>query len=66
VADQATVYRVTFLALPDDVPPSIRLRRLLKIALRALALKCTEAEEIRPSEGDTGPAGRRIKTKDAC
>lgn len=31
----------TFRALPDDVAPEIRVRRLLKYAGRSLRLKCT-------------------------
>jgi hypothetical protein len=35
---------------PGDVPPAIRLRRLLKIALRSLGLRCTKCEE-QPAPG---------------
>ncbi len=40
--------RLTFRALPDDVPPAIRIRRLLKHALRSLGLKCVRVEGAAP------------------
>jgi hypothetical protein len=41
-------YRLTFRPLPgyDGPPPIIRVRRLLKIALRLLGLRCIEAKEV--------------------
>jgi hypothetical protein len=46
------VLRLTFKALPDEVPPAIRFRRLLKWALRGLRLKCIDM--------DNGPGGKPI------
>jgi hypothetical protein len=39
-------YRVTLYALPDDVPPDIRLRGLLKTAFRAYRFRVTELEPL--------------------
>jgi hypothetical protein len=46
------VYQLLLRAEAQSVPPIIRLRRLLKVAGRALGLKCTAVREI------TGPAVR--------
>jgi hypothetical protein len=42
-------YRLTVRALPDDVPPVIRLRRLLKHSLRALGFRAVSVEEVPPA-----------------
>jgi hypothetical protein len=39
-------YRLTLLALSDEAPPAVRLRMLLKRALRAYRLRCVKVEEI--------------------
>jgi hypothetical protein len=39
-------YRLTLLALKDEAPPAVRLRMLLKRALRAYRLRCLQVEEI--------------------
>jgi hypothetical protein len=39
------VFRVEFEALASDVPAHVRLRRLLKFALRGCGLRCVRAEE---------------------
>jgi hypothetical protein len=36
---------ITFRTLPDEVPPEIRLRRLLKLALRKFNFRCTAIEQ---------------------
>ncbi len=42
-----TRYRMILRALPGDSrPPEIRLRRLLKIALRAFRLRCDRVELV--------------------
>jgi hypothetical protein len=42
-------YRLELVALgDDDAPPIIRLRTLLKYALRCLRLRCTDAVETTP------------------
>ena len=56
-------YILTLRPLASDVPPPIRLRRLLKIALRSCQLRCTD---IRESAGSDKPAdketGREMTT----
>jgi hypothetical protein len=44
-ADNSDI-RLTFRPLADDVPVPVRLRRLLKTALRQLRLKCTKVEDV--------------------
>ena len=41
-----TDYRVTFRPKPSTIPPIIRLRRLLKLALRYLNMTAVSVEEI--------------------
>lgn len=44
--DERPRYLVELEALPDDLAPAaVRLRRLLKVALRAFRLRCVRAEE---------------------
>jgi hypothetical protein len=46
---------VELLALPDDVPPVVRLRKFLKAALRSYRLRCTSARrERRPGNTALG------------
>lgn len=49
-------YRLTFrsTSTPGQAPPYIRLRRLLKIALRTFGLKCEQFEELetKPKPGE--------------
>jgi hypothetical protein len=56
-----TRYRLEFELLPpqeDEAPVIIRLRWLLKWALRDLRLRCKSVEELpRPPEGDPRPEG---------
>jgi hypothetical protein len=40
---------------PSDVPVEIRVRRLLKLALRRFALRCTDVREIEPTAPDSAP-----------
>ena len=40
-------FLLRFRGLPGEPPPAIRLRRLLKFALRSCGLRCVTAEEIR-------------------
>lgn len=47
-SDLAANVTITFRALPSSIPASIRVRRLLKIALRMLDLRCVEARPIAP------------------
>ena len=44
---ESTTYHVTFQALPSSLEPIARLRHLLKFALRALDLKCTDCRHVR-------------------
>jgi hypothetical protein len=41
-------YLIRLRALPDNVPATVRLRRLLKVALRSFKLRCTMAVEVQP------------------
>jgi hypothetical protein len=41
--------RITLRPKPDAVPSNIRLRRLLKLALRAFGLVCVDVREV-PAE----------------
>ena len=46
---ERTIYNLTLRAEPgSEIPPAIRLRRLLKHALRSCGLRCTEVREIKP------------------
>jgi hypothetical protein len=42
-------YRLILRALPDDVPASVRFRRLLKLALRSFGMRCVRFEELPPA-----------------
>jgi hypothetical protein len=46
-------FRVVLQALPDAVPARVRVRRLLKLALRAFRLKCVRVELV---QAEPGPA----------
>lgn len=48
--DAPTLWRVTLRALPSTVPVVHRVRSLLKIALRALGLRCVKVEQV-PAPG---------------
>jgi hypothetical protein len=50
--------KLTFRPLADDVPVAIRLRQLLKHALRALRLRCVCVEDVdSPKAGAAGQSG---------
>ena len=42
-------FTFTMEAVPDDIPPIIRLRRFLKAAQRAYGLKCIDVKETTPT-----------------
>ncbi len=46
-----TAFRLTFAALPGGPPARIRVRRLLKIALRVCRLRAVQVEELSGSAG---------------
>jgi hypothetical protein len=48
MSQRQPTYRVILKAVPSDIPAVARLRRLLKIALRACQLRCVRIEEVRP------------------
>jgi hypothetical protein len=52
------VYRLELEALPGEVPAHVRLRRLLKFALRGCALRCRRAEEVEAQSTRTEEATR--------
>lgn len=67
--EQRSVLRITLQALPDIAPACVRLKRLLKYALRGLRLRCLRVEEItqdgqespingQKHEGGMGKAGK--------
>jgi hypothetical protein len=39
-------YELVLVAQPGEVPPIVRLRHLLKLALRGLRLKCVSVREV--------------------
>lgn len=45
---------IEFVALPDAVPAAIRVRRWLKIGLRALKLKCTSVSDRKKPKRTNG------------
>jgi hypothetical protein len=51
VAEKPRDFLIRLQPLADDVPPTIRLRRLLKFAGRCLRLKCVEATEVNRDDG---------------
>jgi hypothetical protein len=44
-------FRLTLIALPDPVPARVRVRKALKVLLRAFRLKCVAVEPVRPAKG---------------
>lgn len=70
-ATQAASFAVTLRAMPSNVPAEIRLRKLLKLAKRHLALKCIDVAavpgdgcrtgSISPGECLTGEAGKDVR-----
>ena len=46
-------YHLILEAQPDTVDPNIRLRTLLKQALRQHRMKCIEVRELKPEEATT-------------
>jgi hypothetical protein len=54
-------YRLTLRPLPGSCPPIVRLRQLLKVAVRAFRLRCVAVEELsagrRPDARGDGAAG---------
>jgi hypothetical protein len=57
-SDGQPVRRVEIIlaVLPSDVPVGVRLRRLLKVALRAFHLRCESIGPAKPADGPTGGA----------
>jgi len=49
--EPALVYRLTFRSVPNSVPVALRVRRLLKAALRGYGIRCGREEEIVESTG---------------
>lgn len=41
-----TRYRLDLMAEPCDVPEAVRLRRMLKLCLRAFRLRCVSVEQV--------------------
>ena len=55
-------FTLTVEALPDSAPAVIRLRRWLKMGLRAFGLRCTAAVELL-DDAKKPPPGARPKEK---
>jgi hypothetical protein len=53
--EPATIYKLTLRCLPDALDQEVRLRRLLKIALRRFGFRCTAVDE-RPAVATCGKA----------
>jgi hypothetical protein len=49
-------FEVVLEAAPSDVPPAVRLRGLLKLALRAFGLRCTSCRDVTPAPAPPPPA----------
>ncbi len=49
-------FKLTLLALPDDVPAAIRLKIFLKRALRSARLRCTAVSELADDAQPPGPS----------
>ena len=45
-------------ALPDDVPASVRFRRLLKVALRSFRLRCRKVQAAEPDSAKDERMGK--------
>jgi hypothetical protein len=58
-------YRIDLEALPAEsgLPPEIRLRAILKIALRGFRLKCLRVEELLGKEESDGTQAGQTETK---
>lgn len=50
-------YRLTLEAQPDKVAANARLKRLLKIAIRQLGLKCVKIQELNQTNSPKGEGG---------
>jgi hypothetical protein len=55
---EAPHYRMTLQPLTSRYPPVVRIRRLLKLALRAFALKCVRVEELPAVASGAAPGER--------
>ena len=55
--EKSPTYTLTLEALPSSLEPIARLRHLLKFALRALDLKCTDCRPVHLSEKTLEPGG---------
>ncbi len=53
------IYTITIRAMPSNTPAAIRLRQLLKLALRAFSLRCISVTEI---TGDKTAGGMSAST----
>jgi hypothetical protein len=59
MSGEGEAYRVTLRPVGDGPPVAVRLRHLLKLALRACGLRCLAVEKIaagKPARGKTKPA----------
>jgi hypothetical protein len=56
-------YELSLVAQPDEVPPIIRLRHILKALLRVYGFRCVRVEDVTPYP-DGPPAGTPTLTPD--
>jgi hypothetical protein len=54
-------FLVELTALPDDVPPVVRLRKFLKRALRAYRLRCVRVESVKEPRQDENVAHNPVE-----
>lgn len=58
--DEGSLWRLTFRVLPHELPEGVRVRWLLKYALRALGLRCVRVDEpAKEGEGVAGPSSAK-------
>lgn len=53
-------FTVEMQALPDDVPPAVRLRRWLKAALRSARMRALSVRETTPKPPATTPTASQV------
>ena len=60
MADKTHDYLVRLRPIPGDCPPYLRLRRLLKFALRTLGLRCVEVREMTETPAAEGDQPKEV------
>jgi hypothetical protein len=52
-------FAIELRAIPGPVPPEIRLRRFLKMALRGYGLRCTGCREVAAEQNESDGQGEK-------